>query len=69
MPFIDELSNGEVLALIEAHKLMGRGIGLVDVHILGAVLNMEKMQLWTRDKRLHGIANDLGIAFADENSA
>jgi len=48
LPPIGELQNGEVLALIEARKLMGRGIGLVDAHILGAVLNQTNTVLWTR---------------------
>lgn len=63
LPHIPELANGDVINLIESKKLMGRGIGLVDVHIFGSVLNSSGSMLWTRDKRLHAIADEFGIAF------
>ncbi len=66
LPVIQELPNKEVLGLIEAKELMGRGIGMVDAHILGAVLNHGTAQLWTRDKRLNVIASELGIAFFEQ---
>lgn len=62
---IPELHNGDALALIESKKFMGRGIGLVDVHILGAVLNHPRTLLWTRDKCLHAITKELGVAFTE----
>ena len=65
LPLISEMQNGNVINLIETKKLMGRGIGLVDAHLLGSVLNTEGTKLWTRDKRLRGIAEELGIAFVE----
>ena len=65
LPPISELQNGDVVALIDGRKLMGRGIGLVDAHILGAVLNHSGALLWTRDKRLRGIAEEIGVAFSE----
>lgn len=62
---IPELNNGEVLKLIETRGLMGRGIGFMDCHILGAVLNKNGPLLWTRDTRLDKISDKLGIAFAE----
>ena len=53
----------EVLSFIERHRLMGRGIGYVDVHLLASVMLTEGAQLWTRDKRLFAIATELRIAF------
>jgi len=54
----------EVLFFIERHKLMGRGIGYVDAHLLAAVALDEGARLWTRDKRLHKVAGELGTADA-----
>ena len=40
---------------------MGRGIGYVDAHLLAAA-RLAGAALWTRDKRLHAIAVELGVA-------
>ena len=53
----------EVLHLIERHALMGRGIGYVDAHLLAATLLTAPARLWTRDRRLRGVADSLGLAY------
>lgn len=55
-------SNAEVFSLIAEQRLFGLGIGFVDAHLLGAVLLTPGSRLWTRDKRLAGVAEQLGIA-------
>jgi predicted nucleic acid-binding protein len=55
-------TDAEVLRFIERHALFGRGIGYVDVHLLAAARLSEAASLWTSDKRLHGIADALGLA-------
>jgi hypothetical protein len=55
----------EVLGFIERHKLHGKGIGYVDVHLLASVALTEGAKLWTRDKRLRAAAQALGYAHAD----
>ena len=55
----------ELLAFIERHRLYGKGIGYVDVHLLAAVALTEGATLWTRDKRLGAAAQSLGSSFAD----
>ena len=60
---INELEHGDVLSMIEAKGLTGRGIGFVDAHLACAVLNREGAVLWTRDRRLREIAGNLGIAY------
>jgi hypothetical protein len=42
--------------------LFGRGVGYVDIHLLAAVRLTVGASLWTRDKRLHGVAVQLGLA-------
>jgi predicted nucleic acid-binding protein len=54
----------EVLFFLDAHALMGRGIGYVDVHLLTSA-KLSGATLWTRDKRLLAIATDLGLAWVE----
>ena len=66
LPKINAANHEQVISLIEANKLMGRGIGFVDMHLLWSVLSYPGSLLWTRDKKLNPIANEFNIAF--ENS-
>lgn len=52
----------EVLQFIDRHHLFGRGIGYIDVHLLAAVQLTMGAMLWTYDKRLHRVAEQLGLA-------
>lgn len=54
-------SNDEVQKLIEERNVFGRGIGFVDCHLLAASL-LNSMRLWTRDKRLKAIADEMEIS-------
>lgn len=63
LPAAPEASHHEVLLFVEQHGLMGRGIGWVDVHLLAAARLGSSMTLWTRDKRLHAIAAELGLGW------
>jgi hypothetical protein len=58
-------THDEVMELIEQHKLMGRGIGYVDIHLLASVMMTQNSQLWTRDKRLHKVATDMDLAWTE----
>ncbi len=52
----------EVLAMIEQDALSGSGIGYVDAHLAASVRLTSGTTLWTRDKRLHAVAERLSIA-------
>jgi predicted nucleic acid-binding protein len=54
-------TDGEVMDLIERHRLMGRGLGYVDAHLLAATILTPDARLWTRDRNLAGIARSLGL--------
>ncbi|MBC7520997.1 MAG: VapC toxin family PIN domain ribonuclease [Sandarakinorhabdus sp.] len=54
----------EVANLIESAVLFGTGIGYVDVHLIASALLMVGGRIWTRDRRLHNVAERLGIALA-----
>jgi predicted nucleic acid-binding protein len=52
----------EVVEFVRAYKVYGRGIGWVDAHLLASSL-VSSVPLWTADKRLAGIANELGVGY------
>ncbi len=60
LPKISVARDHEVLFLIERHRLMGRGIGYVDAHLLPGEV-AQGAGLWTRDKRLLAAAAGLRI--------
>jgi len=63
LPRASVATDAEVLHFIERHALFGRGIGYIDAHLLAAVQLTAGAELWTNDKRLHGVAAQLGWAF------
>ncbi len=58
------LKQAEILALVDAHQMWGRGLSVVDCHLLGSLLLVPGRRLWMRDKRLRTVAGDLGVALA-----
>lgn len=54
-------TDGEVMLLIERRRLMGRGIGWIDAHLLASTL-LASARLWSGDQRLSVIATELGAA-------
>lgn len=62
MPHAKVASEREALFFIERHALAGLGIGYVDAHLLAATQLTHGASLWTRDKRLSMLANQLGLA-------
>ena len=56
MAFLAE--HEEVLAFIENHDLMGKGLGYIDVHLLASAV-LTGLPLWTRDKKLEKAAEGL----------
>jgi len=63
LPQTQVARDEEVLYFIERNELMGLGIGYVDAHLLAAVVLGDSMRLWTRDKRLHAVAEVLNVAW------
>lgn len=61
LPAGPQAANEEVLLFIERHEFMGRGLGLVDMHLLSSCM-LSKVPLWTQDGRLLKAAHGLGIA-------
>ena len=65
LPHAPEATHAEALAFIDRHALMGRGVGYTDVHLLASAALASDTRLWTRDRRLHEVAVDLGMAYGD----
>lgn len=64
LPSMPIASDTEVLTFIDARKLYGQGLGIVDVHLLASVMLLPGSTLWTRDSRLLSAATALGPAYS-----
>ena len=62
LPAATQAEHEEVMQFIENNRLMGRGLGYVDMHLLVSALITE-VPLWTLDKNLNALATDFGIVF------
>jgi predicted nucleic acid-binding protein len=51
----------EVRFAIEARSLYSRGIGFIDAHLITSIFINPPTLLWTRDKQLRRVAEDLGV--------
>lgn len=51
----------ETLYLIEHHRLFNRGIGYVDTSLLASARLKAGVTIWTRDKRLKNVADELDL--------
>ena len=54
----------ELFALVELRRLYRRGIGITDLHLVAAALVDRTLSIWTRDRRLGDVADELGIRAA-----
>ena len=64
LPAATVASDAEVLHLIERDRLMGRGIGYVDAHLLASA-RLSHCRLWTQDRRLAAVAEEQGLAMPE----
>ena len=61
LPGAPRASDSEVRTLIEDRRLMGRGIGVDDLHLVASCLLSPGTSLWTTDRRLNTVAKDVQI--------
>ena len=62
LPLVTTATHAEALGFLERRALMGRGIGLIDVHLLASAALTSPARLWTRDRPLAAVANQLNLA-------
>ncbi len=67
LPAATVASDAEVLLLIERERLIGRGIGYVDVHLLASA-RLSRCGLWTQNRRLAAVAQEQGLAACTSES-
>jgi predicted nucleic acid-binding protein len=53
--------NDDLFLLVESLKLERRGIGVTDLHLIASALLDRSISIWTRDRRLGEIADELGL--------
>jgi len=58
LPLAPTASHEEVLDFLEERKLMGRGLGWIDLHLLASSI-LAKVSLWSTDKRLSAVAHEI----------
>lgn len=62
LPHVGTASDDEVFDFIERNALFSLGIGYIDVHLLAATRLRGGARLWTRDKRLRTVADQLRLS-------
>lgn len=62
LPMALHAEHEEVMRVIENYRLMGKGLGYIDMHLLASVM-LTHVPLWTLDKRLKEVSSTLGIAY------
>lgn len=62
LPTAHLADHEEVMHFIEKYRLMGKGLGYIDVNLLASAM-LSRVSLWTVDKRLNTVSSALGIRF------
>jgi predicted nucleic acid-binding protein len=61
LPQVPVVLPEELFTLIDRKKLYRRGIGLTDLHLLCSAIFDKSISIWTRDRRLGEIADELRL--------
>jgi hypothetical protein len=62
LPRVQSVTHDEAMYFIEANKLIGRGLGYIDIHVLASAV-LSETPLWTLDKRLSETALMLKVHY------
>jgi len=60
LPTAISAEQSEVLRFISAHRLMGRGLGLIDIHLMISAL-LSDVLFWTLDKKLKFVSFEFNV--------
>ncbi len=61
LPMATQAENEDVMKFIENYRLMGKGLGYIDMHLLASAI-LTGVPIWTFDKKLSEVSAELGIA-------
>lgn len=62
LPAASVATHDEIMHFVEHAKLYSRGAGYMDMSLLASARLTAGAKIWTRDKRLKQIADELGLA-------
>ena len=62
LPMSIEAEHDEVLSFIENNRLMGKGLGYVDIHLITSAV-LTGVPIWTLDKKLAQAADSLYVKY------
>lgn len=62
LPRVPVATPDEVLFLVAQQRLFSRGIGYVDASLLASAKLQPGVTIWTRDKRLKKIADEIALS-------
>lgn len=63
LPSLGKVGDDEVLEFVGRNRLHGKGVGLIDMHLLASCVTA-RQPIWTFDMRLGKIAAELGLRYA-----
>ncbi len=61
LPRLLPAQHEEALEFVDSHRLCGKGIGWIDIHLLASA-RLNRAKLWTLDKRLETVAAALDVS-------
>ncbi|MBI5236563.1 MAG: type II toxin-antitoxin system VapC family toxin [Deltaproteobacteria bacterium] len=59
LPMALVIEHDEILRFVNSHRLTGRGIGYINIHLLASAM-LANASLWTLDKMLGAVSSKLG---------
>ena len=62
LPAAIHAEHEEVMRFVENNRLMGKGLGYIDIHLLVSAI-LSDLQFWTLDKKLNQVSVELGLAY------
>jgi len=65
LPMANSAEHEEVMCFIENHRLMAKGLGYIDMHLLAAAF-LTNIPLWTFDKKMSEVASSLEVAYSGQ---
>lgn len=61
LPSVVVAEHNEVIDFVENQRLMGKGLGFIDMHLIASAL-MSRVNLWTFDRKMNQFTTLLGLA-------
>ena len=62
IPKLSKLTHDEFIYFLEQHSFYGKGVGFVDIHLLGST-KLAGVKIWTLDKKLLKLAKSLNLNY------